>query len=367
MRFHHHLGHIGLEVFQHAVDQVLFELGLYRFFFVLFDFSLQIGFQFIQGVKFRNIFCKLIVDGGLLGLLHLVDQAFEHSGLAGQLFGLVVFGECDVHIKGLFGLFADHLVFKAGDEHAGAHPQAVILRFAAFKGGAVHKAFKVEHHGVVLLDFPVHRHQAGIAVRHAVQLFLHVFFRHRDAALFHRQALVIVDGNFRLDCHSGLKSEAFGADLVHIDLGMVHRLDLGFFYSAVVGLGIAHVDGIFKENAFAVQLLDDLAGRFALAEAGHSHFAHVFAVSPLQRFFKLFFVDGDRQLHLVLLFFLNALQLHLSFLLIRLLTFNNKMVRPAKAGSADGRLRPPGSVCRPVRRKRRRASSPRAGGRSSNG
>ena len=96
---------------------------------------------------------------------------------------------------------------------------------------------------------------------------------------------------------------------------MIHRLDFGFRHGGVVGRRVAGVDSVLKKDPFAVHLFNDLSGSLAFAETGHIHFAHIFAVGLIHSLIKFFLINGDCQLHLVGFFFLNALQLHLSFLL----------------------------------------------------
>ena len=91
--------------------------------------------------------------------------AFEDSGLALQLFRVVILGEGDVDVEGFAGLVADNLVFKAGDELARAEGQMEMLRLAAFKGLVVDKAFKVDVDDIAVFSAAVlNSDGAGVAV-----------------------------------------------------------------------------------------------------------------------------------------------------------------------------------------------------------
>ena len=129
------------------------------------DLLLQIGLQLLQGVELGDVLGKLVVHGGDLLDLHLVDLHMEHNGLAGQLGG-IVFGEGDVDILLLTGLHADELILKAGDKAAGADLQIEVLALAAVESHAVVEALEVDGGGVALLHGTLHAHQTAVALGH---------------------------------------------------------------------------------------------------------------------------------------------------------------------------------------------------------
>ena len=119
----------------------------------------------------------------------------EHGILARQLLAVVLLGEGHVQVLLLADVHTHHLLFKAGDELAGAQGQGLVLRGAALKGHAVHRAHVVELHGVAILQGAFHVDLTGNLL--AVLLNAGINVRVGDGLLghVHGQALVVAQGH----------------------------------------------------------------------------------------------------------------------------------------------------------------------------
>ena len=105
-----------------------------------------------------------------------MELALEYGFLACEFLSVVIFGECYVNVEFVaYGVTAN-LIFKSGDELTGAELELVSLSFAAFKGNAVNKAFKVDCNEVVLLCGTVaYFDHTGVTGLYSLKLFFNFF------------------------------------------------------------------------------------------------------------------------------------------------------------------------------------------------
>ena len=245
-----------------------------------------------------------------------MDLDLEHHGGAGQILGVIVLGEGDVHVLLVAGLGANQLILKAGDKGAGAQLQAVALGLAAVKGNAVLEALEVDDHGVAVLSLTLHGHHTAGAVDVGLELVVDVLVGDLDLFLLSGETLVLAQLHLRTDSDGGLKGQAVLAGLQNLHVGPGHHVQLLLLHGIGIGLGIELVDGIFIEHAGAEHTLDDLPGSLALPEAGHVDLVALLQISLLDRGLKLLAADLDDQLHGALFLLLDAFDIHLvNFLL----------------------------------------------------
>ena len=220
-------------------------------------------------IKIGNVLGQLVVQLRQFGLLDALDLDLEHGGLAGQRL-CIIFREGDVDLALLAGLGADELFLKAGDESIGADLQIVILGLAAFKRLAVHKSLKVQNDVVSHLHRALHVKQAGVALAHIGQRFLHARFVEFGVIHRHFQPAVLTQLHFRI--HGDLEGvdQLFG--VIDFDVGNARPADaLEAALLRAEGKGLVRVvlDGFFIEDLAAVHALDHLTGGFALPETGN--------------------------------------------------------------------------------------------------
>ena len=107
-----------------------------------------------------------------------MDMAAELRVLARQLRRVICSRECDVHRHIVAGVFAQQLLFKAGDECAAAKHERLLFRRAARELLSVRKARVVEHQLVPILRGPVkHRRPPLALLLQPYQLPVHLFLR----------------------------------------------------------------------------------------------------------------------------------------------------------------------------------------------
>ena len=105
-------------------------------------------------------------------------MAAELRVLARQLRRVICSRECDVHSHIVAGVFAQQLLFKAGDECAAAKHERLLFRRAARELLSVRKARVVEHQLVPILRGPVkHRRPPLTLLLQPHQLPVHLFLR----------------------------------------------------------------------------------------------------------------------------------------------------------------------------------------------
>ena len=87
LQIHHGIGDIAGDALGHLLHQHVLEGPLSGLLALPGDLLLQIGLQLLQGVELGDVLGKLVVDGGHVLGLDLVDLHVEDDGLAGELRG----------------------------------------------------------------------------------------------------------------------------------------------------------------------------------------------------------------------------------------------------------------------------------------
>ena len=273
---------------------------------------LDVRLQLLQGVKLGHVLGELVVDGGNLLDLDLVDLHVEDHGLARQL-GSVVLGEGDVDVLLLARLHADELLLKAGHEAAGADLQIEVLALAAVEGLAVVEALEVDVGGVALLHGALHGHETAVALCHLLQTGVHVGGSHLDLRLGSFKTLVLAQLHLGIHRHGALEHHAVLGAALQLHLGVAHHVQFLLLHRTLVGVGQEDIHGFLIKDLGTVHLLDDLTGCLTHTEAGYV---------DLTAHLQIRFVDGslellgtrlDSQSDPALLQFLAAFHSHLLF------------------------------------------------------
>ncbi len=140
---YHALGHGDGHVLNGLGDDGVPEVVLGGLGLALEGLGLQVGLVLVKGVELADVLGELVVKLGQLRLAHGVNLHLEGGVLAGELGG-VLLGEGHVDFSVLAGLHADELILEAGDEHAGADLEGVVLGLAAVEGHSVDEALEVD-------------------------------------------------------------------------------------------------------------------------------------------------------------------------------------------------------------------------------
>ena len=151
----HNLRNVGLQLLDQRIDQLFLELVLGSLFVSLLDFCPYVGAIFSKGIKFRNVFCKLIVSSGQLGLLNTVQLYLEYGSLASQVLCVIVSREGNVNVKFITDGVANNLILKAGDKLAGAKLQIKLFGLAAVKRYTVNRTVKINVNAILQLGSTV--------------------------------------------------------------------------------------------------------------------------------------------------------------------------------------------------------------------
>ena len=193
-----------------------------------------------------------------------MQLALEGSCLALQLLRLVILREGDVYFELVAGIMAHDLLLKAGDKLSAAQGQAVIFALAA-----IQEALEVDYGDIIVLSRPVlHGYHSGIAFLHLLDLGVDILVSHLGGLLYGLDALIILNGHFRLCGQSGGKGKALRPDLFHVEIDLVlNDLQPGFLDRLVQGVGIKGVDGVLIKDFLAEILFHKSAGGLALTEA----------------------------------------------------------------------------------------------------
>ena len=92
------------------------------------------------------------------------------------------------------------------------------------------------------------------------------------------------------------------SDVLEIGVRRVDRLQVEFVERFCVSGAKKFIDGVLKENAFAVMLFDDASRRFARSESVDVVFVFVFLICLDYRAVEFISVEIDRKLSLVVVF-----------------------------------------------------------------
>ena len=215
---------------------------------------------------------------------------------------MIFFGEFHLQILFFFQVHADHLLFKTGDEAAGADFQGLIFGSAAGESNAVHGAGIIQVDDIAVFDGTIGNISHGGGLFHilldaGVDFFIGYLVHILDGL----QALIFAQ------LHIGLYKYLDGelqilanADLFHfVHFGAIHNLDIMFLHAGFIFAGEENIKSIIIEYGFAIHAFDDLAGGLALAEAGHIHLAAHLQIGLLNSFVKFFGSDFKGDLHLI--------------------------------------------------------------------
>ena len=214
---------------------------------------------------------------------------------------MIVLREGDVYVLLLADLHAHDLIFKAGDEGAGAKHQFVALRGAALKGHAVEQSLIVDVGLIVQFGFAVGDFDiAGGAVAGALDVGHHVVIGDFLDLLLDAEVGVLAKLHVRAHEHFHGELEFLTLlDLLHVQFGAVDGLDVVFFQRGAVDVREDDVKGILVEHAGAVVVLDDLHRSLAAAETGNVELLDVLLIRLVDALVKLFAFYDKAQLHLV--------------------------------------------------------------------
>ena len=182
---------------------------------------------------------------------------------------MVFFRERYVDFFFFANLSADQLIFEARDEAAGTNLQRVILALAAFECFAIYETFEIKRREVAIFNFGTFRsvNHLALTILERLELLFNVFIRYSFYVLFHLQAFVFAEFNFRTRRNRSLEYEILaifkGFD---VDLRAANRLNLLFFKSISESLGAYDIECFLHDSIHAHVALDDLARSLALAE-----------------------------------------------------------------------------------------------------
>ena len=171
-----------------------------------------------------------------------------------------------------------------------------MLRLAAVKRLAVHKALEIDHNGVAFLGRTLNGLDAGIALRHLCDLRIDLRLGDGNGLLRHLDALIFAERDLRIQLRGDGQDHVAVFVGVHVRDGRsADRLDLLLNDCLCVDLREDLIDGILIEDRRAVHGLDHLSGGLALAEAGDHDVLAALGVRLVQRIlkFRLFDLDND--------------------------------------------------------------------------
>ena len=223
----------------------------------------------------------------------------ERRVLARELRGILL-REGDVYVALLTGANAHDLLFKAGDEHARAEQQRVLLTLAAVEGDAVHKALKVQHHlithggalGVLLMQvllLPAGDGFVAVALGQLRRI-------HRRA-----QPLVLPELHLRVQLHQRGEDIPAGADVhdAQIRRGRDLQVRLGDGLDERLRKRVVH--GVLIQEILAVGRLELLARGLSGRAALHGIERAAVVIQLLQRALPVLLIHTDRQQYLPVL------------------------------------------------------------------
>ena len=200
-----------------------------------------------------------------------MELDLELSGLACELFHLIVLGECYVDCEVLTCGLANDLLLKAGDKLTGADLKLEAVFLATVECLAVHEALKVDNNGIAVLNCSVlDSDKSAVSLLHGLELVVNVLVRDSLDILFNFYTLII--GNLYLGLSDALYLEGNACVLGksgNVNLGSVNESKLSLVDSAANDLGNHSIYSIIIEAALAVEIFDHLTGSLALSESGN--------------------------------------------------------------------------------------------------
>ena len=198
---------------------------------------------------------------------------------------MIFCGERNFHVLGVASLAAYQLFFEAGDELSAAQNEGLVLRGAAVELLVFAPAFVVQNDGVAVLSCSLHGDEAGVSLLHRLEFAFDVLFVEFLLGDLRLNALVILDDYFRSDSNGNGDFEAlalFQLFFAESQVRSVDGLQSQFFQRLGITGSQAVIYRVFEEDAFSVSLLDDTAGRLALAESRHFDLASLFSICLIE-------------------------------------------------------------------------------------
>ena len=252
------------------IDGGLTELALDRVLLSLAQACADILRQLRQGVVAAGLDRQLVVELGQALLLDLLDGHVEGRLLAGQVVGLVVVGEGDLHLAARPRGGSLQLLLEAGDQPTGAQLEQESARVAALEGLAVDRADEVDDHVVVACRSAVHGLQRGEGLAQPVELRVHVLLGHLGLAAPGLDALVAAQLGPRADAHleAELERSALLGQPADIEVWAAHRGDARLVERVLVPAGERASHGLVEHRLATHLLKDDLGGTLPLRNPG---------------------------------------------------------------------------------------------------
>ena len=267
---HHHIRHFKLGVFHSLFDQVGFVVGLCPLSFCLFQTVHGLFPEFSHSLAVAVGSDQFVGNFGNFLHFHILHIDFEHSLLAGQFLGEVVFREGCVHIRGFTLFQANQLVFEAGDEAVAAHFQRIALAFAAFESFAVNGAGKVDDGQVAFFQSLAFRsfHHLGSPFLQVFHFLVHVSVSDFLFVLGNVQVFVLTQFRFRTQGdHQGHFHGLTFFELGIFDFRIGNGNPLVFFQGFSIFTVGSDFESFFFDGIFAHVHFQHTAGSFALTEA----------------------------------------------------------------------------------------------------
>ena len=177
---------------------------------------------------------------------------------------------------------ADQLLLKARDEPVGADFQRLILRLAALEGHAIGGAGVVQHDPVAVLYGAVNFHPASHAILRTLELRIDFFINNRVLYLFHRQQLILAEGNLWLQRDIGSEDDALArAYIDYVDFRSVDCYEPLLLYGLVISNGYGYIAGFIIKYRFRIKAFNYLPRSLTLAKARNVHVVTYLEVSLL--------------------------------------------------------------------------------------
>ena len=204
----------------------------------------------------------------------------------------------------LADVLANQLLLKSLDEGVGTDGQRIIKSLATFKGLAVNIALEIDGGLVAVLYRTIGDiHQSGCSLAGCLQLLLHILVGNGSVSLLHLNALVLAQGNFRLNGNFCSVDKALALlHLFYFDLRAGNDVLTALFHSLRIGIINAGIGSVLIEQACAVHLLDNLERSLALPESRYVESSFILIIGFLDRLVKVLSRHFHRQFDHVLLF-----------------------------------------------------------------
>ncbi len=186
-----------------------------------------------------------------------------------QFFAVILLREADRNRKLLIRRMSDHLLLEARDKTVGTYFKVVAFGFTAFKRNSVHKPLVIDCYGVsVTYRTVIHGNQSRVSLKNSLDFSVNVILTGLVMVKGCLHPHIISELHLGLDGNSEciLKSR-LRANVENIHLGLRYDEEIMLLDGRSVTVIDNDVDCIVIESPFAVVLLNEMKGRFALPEA----------------------------------------------------------------------------------------------------